>query len=111
MEQNKTLAQQLGINKFPFYIKNNFDHEFYTIINIVYIEFQNNHWFRIEYNENKKPIYFETTAKILFTDFEKFNPNQPFEDFDEFYWYKIEYNENGEEIYIKDSDGYQLKTQ
>jgi hypothetical protein len=48
----KTIAEQLNIKEFPFYIKNNSGM-------IIYIEYSNKVWKQIEYDSNGNETYFE----------------------------------------------------
>jgi hypothetical protein len=73
----KTIAQTLGIKKFPFDIKDETG-------NLIYIENEDGFWKRWERNKNFKLIYCE-------------NSND--------FWAKWKYDEQGHEIYFEDSEG------
>ena len=54
-----TIAQQLGVKKFPFEIKDNKG-------NKIYYEYSNRDWGKWEYDDNGNQIYFEdNTGRIV----------------------------------------------
>jgi hypothetical protein len=115
MKQNKTLAQQLGINNFPFDIKDNNG-------NCIYFEKSYGYWFKREINHNNKVIYYENSNGFIDDDRPKTLATQlkinnfPFEitdnkgnsiycGYSDGYWFKREFDQNNEKIYFEDSDG------
>jgi len=72
----KTIAQQLGVTQFPFEIRNGG--------NLIYKEWEDGFWTRMEYNSQGKLIFFEDS-----TDF----------------WSKFKYNSEGREIFYENSKG------
>jgi len=72
----KTIAQQLGIKEFPFFIRDEYENE-------IYFENLEGYWEKKEYNSNGNEIYYENSDE---------------------YWWKKEYDSNGNEIYFEDSD-------
>lgn len=73
----KTIAQQLNVKKFPFFIKDSNG-------NIIYHEDSDSYWAKIEYDSKGNQIYFENS---------------------EGYWEKNEFDSNGDRIYRENSDG------
>ena len=73
----KTIAQELGITKFPFDIRNDRG-------NVIYLEYDDGYWARWEHNSEGRVIYYENSNK---------------------FWAKREYNEKGNEIYFENSSG------
>lgn len=94
-----TIAQQLKIKHFPFFIKDKNRKEIYredsdgfwnkreydSNGNLIYCENSNGSWIKREYDSNGKVIYYG-------------NSNG--------YWIKREYDSNGDEIYYENSNGY-----
>ena len=74
----KTIAQQLNIKEFPFYINDNDGNQ-------IYFESSDGTWGKYEYDLNRNLTYFEDSDG---------------------FWTKREYNSNGKEIYFEDSYGY-----
>jgi hypothetical protein len=74
---NQTIAQQLGITKFPFEIRDGNG-------NLIYIEFENGLWSRWENNEKGWLIYYEGSGGI---------------------WERWEYDKEGLVIYYENSKG------
>ena len=72
-----TIAQQLNIKKFPFFIKDDSG-------NTIYCEDSNGSWWKYEYNSKGNQIYGEDSNG---------------------YWYKREYDDRGENIYWENSQG------
>lgn len=83
MKNNQTIAQFLGITKFPFEIKNDRG-------NIIYCETSNGYWSKHQYDTNGNPTHYE-------------NKNG--------YWEKREYDAKGNQIRYEDSDGFWTKRQ
>jgi hypothetical protein len=77
MEKKKTIAQQLGVTKFPFIIKNDNGND-------IYYEDSDGYWAKWEYDGNKNEIYWEDSDGL---------------------WWKKEYDQNGNQINYEDSDG------
>jgi len=73
----QTIAQQLGITKFPFEIKNNNG-------KIIYFEDIDGFWVKSEYDSNDNRIYQQDSNRD---------------------WVKLTYDSNNNEIYSEDSDG------
>jgi len=73
----KTIAQQLKIKEFPFFIKDSNG-------NLIYFEDSDGYWYKLEYDSNGNKIYFE-------------NSNG--------YWSKAEFDSKGNLIYYEDSEG------
>ena len=73
----KTIAQQLNIKQFPFFIKDKNGNE-------LYYEESNGSWVKREVDENDNEIHYEDSDG---------------------YWAKHEYNELGQEIYYETSIG------
>ena len=73
----KTIAQQLGIKKFPFEIKDANGNE-------IYWEASNGYWVKRQYNANGNEIYYEDSNG---------------------YWVKKEYDSNRKLIYYENSKG------
>jgi hypothetical protein len=74
---NKTIAQQLKITEFPFFIKDKNG-------NRIYSETSCGYWEKRQYDQNGKLIYFENSCG---------------------YWSKYQYDQNGKVIYYENSDG------
>lgn len=98
MKENKTIAQFLGITKFPFEIKNNEGKR-------IYFETSTGYWEIQEFDANDKQIRFEDSngysnkreydAKGKEIRFEDSNGN----------WAKSEFDAKGNRIYYENSDG------
>jgi hypothetical protein len=73
----KTIAQELGITKFPFHIKDERG-------NLIYIENEDGKWIRWEFDSEGREIYYQNSSS---------------------FWAKREYDDNGNEIYFENSDG------
>ena len=73
----KTIAEQLNIKEFPFYIKDKNGDE-------IYCEYSNKSWSRSEYDSNRWEIYYESSDGV---------------------WIKKEYDSKGVRIYYEDSEG------
>ena len=73
----KTIAQQLGIKKFPFRINDDEGNEIYS-------ENSDGYWLKQEFDEKGNSIYRENSFG---------------------YWSKSKYDEKGNEIYYENSDG------
>jgi hypothetical protein len=74
---SKTIAQQLGVTKFPFTIRDDKGKE-------IYFERSDRCWYKREWDDNGREIYYERSDG---------------------YWIKYEYDDNGNEIYYENSDG------
>jgi hypothetical protein len=73
----KTIAEQLGVTKFPFDIRDGMG-------NLIYIENEDSSWSRREYDSECRQTYFEDSNQC---------------------WVKREYDEQGREIYYENSSG------
>ena len=73
----KTIAQQLNIKSFPFYIHANGKQ--------VYYENSKGTWVKSEYDANGNLVYYEDSYG---------------------YWQKREFDANGREVYFENSNGY-----
>ena len=73
----QTIAQQLGIKKFPFIIKDDNGNE-------IYYENSDGFWRKQKFDEKGNSIYYENSVG---------------------YWSKSKYDEKGNEIYYENSDG------
>jgi len=80
---NKTIAQQLKISEFPFFIKDKNGKR-------IYFEASNGYWEKYEYDQNGNRIYYENSHG---------------------YWSKRQYDQNGKEIYYENSNGYWCKSE
>ena len=94
----KTIAQQLNIKQFPFFIKDKNGNELYyedsdvswvkrqydEESNRVYYEDSDGHWVKREIDENGKTTYYENSDG---------------------YWSRKQYNEKGTTIYFETSNG------
>ena len=74
----KTIAQQLKVKEFPFYIRDSRGNE-------IYYENSSGSWDKKEYDSRGNLIYFENSTG---------------------YWGKWEYDSQGKEIYYENSKGY-----
>jgi len=72
-----TIAEQLNIKDFPFFINNDMQKE-------IYREMSNGWWYKREFDDKKREIYFEASHG---------------------YWCKREFDERGKVIYYENSDG------
>jgi hypothetical protein len=93
-----TIAQQLKITEFPFFIKDKNGNRIYfetscgfwskseydQIGNQIYFENSDGYWSKSEYDQNGKEIYYERSNG---------------------YWSKYEYDQNGNQIYFESSNG------
>jgi len=77
MTKEKTIAQFLNVQKFPFFIRDEKGNE-------LYFENDEEFWIRSEYDSNNKITYYENSDG---------------------YWSKNEYDSNGKEVYYEDNDG------
>ena len=72
-----TIAQQLKVTEFPFFIKDKNGNEIYS-------ENSTGYWSKRQYDQNGKVIYYEDSDG---------------------YWWKCEYDQNGNKIYFEQSNG------
>ncbi len=77
----KTIAQELGVTKFPFEIKDDRG-------NVIYKEYDDGFWKRWEVDLKGRELYYQNSSS---------------------FWAKREYDDNGGEIYFENSDGYWAK--
>ena len=92
----KTIAQQLNIKTFPFYIKDSDGNE-------IYREWSDGTWSKNEYDADGKKIYFEDSAGT-WSKWEYADGNEIYYESSNGYWQKREYAD-GKEIYFEDSNG------
>ncbi len=97
-EDMKTIAQQLDITEFPFYIKDKNG-------NIIYNEDSTGYWSKSKFDSNGNEIYFENSnggwSKQEFDS----DGNVIYSEDSTGYWTKQEYDSNGNEIYYENSAG------
>ena len=73
-----TIAQQLKVTEFPFYIKDKNGKD-------IYYENSTGYWGKRQYDQNGNQIYSEDSTG---------------------YWWKRQYDQYGNQIYFEDSTGY-----
>ena len=73
----KTIAQQLNVTEFPFFINDDKGNE-------IYREYSNGFWYKKEYDDKRNVIYFEDSKG---------------------YWSKQEYDDKRNIIYFENSEG------
>jgi uncharacterized membrane protein len=73
----KTIAQQLKVTEFPFFIKDKNGKK-------IYYETSDGFWSKRQYDQNGNQIYFEASDG---------------------FWSKRQYDQNGNQIYFENSDG------
>jgi len=93
-----TIAQQLGVTKFPFVIKNDAGKE-------IYCEQSNECWIKEEYNDKGQVVYFENNSGFWSKYKYDYNGNLIYRENIDGYWIKKEYDYNGSVIYFEDSNG------
>jgi hypothetical protein len=94
----KTIAEQLGVTKFPFEIKDNNGNE-------AYWEDQEGYWIKSTYDNNGNRIYWENSdgdwVKYTYDD----NGNKTYCEDSGGYWAKYTFDDNGNETYWETSEG------
>jgi hypothetical protein len=95
---NKTIAQQLKITEFPFFIKDKNG-------NRIYYETSDGFWKKSEYDQNGNRIYYENSDGFWEKSEYDQNGNQIYYENSNGNWSKSEYDQNGELIYSETSDG------
>jgi len=90
-----TIAQQLGVTKFPFVIKNDAGKE-------IYREQSNGCWIKEEYNDKGQVVYFENNSGFWSKYKYDYNGNLIYRENSDGYWIKKEYDYNGSVIYWED---------
>jgi hypothetical protein len=96
---NKTIAQQLKISEFPFFIKDKNG-------NLIYYETSYGHWCKYEYDQNGNQIYYENSNGFWEKSEYDQNGNRIYFEDSIGYWSKRQYDQNGELIYYERSNGY-----
>ena len=94
----KTIAQQLGIKDFPFWIRDKEGR-------VIYFEYSNRHWRRYEYDSDHNPIYEEDSKGYSARREYDSNNKQTFYKNSDGYWIKREYDSSGNRIYYENSEG------
>jgi len=94
----KTIAEQLNVKEFPFYIKNNSGA-------IIYIEYSNKVWNKTEFDENGNEIYWE--YNYGFWCKKEFDNKSNFISYKDSNgkWEKYEYDLNLNKIYHETNEG------
>jgi hypothetical protein len=97
MNKQKTIAQQLGITKFPFEIKENG--------RVVYFENRAKYWVKYQYDKNGNEIRRECSD--LYIGISTFNKNNQLIRFEDSkgYWQERGYDKNGVQNYYANSHG------
>jgi len=94
-----TIAQQLNITTFPFYIKDEKGE-------LIYREESNGFWWKKEYDQNGHQIYFENSdGWWVKREFDQ-DGNQIYFENSGGYWCKWEFDQDGNQIYFENSGGY-----
>jgi hypothetical protein len=94
----KTIAEQLGVTEFPFYITDKRG-------DLIYLEFENNYWERRELDSRGNQIYYENSyghwSKMKWDN----NGNRTYYESSDGFWQTWEMDEAGEVIYSENSIG------
>jgi hypothetical protein len=98
MKQNQTVAQFLGIKKFPYHIRTEQG-------KAIYSEGSNGFWKRSEYDANGNQTYHEKSNGIWWKSKYDANGNQTEYENSDSYWTKSEFDTNSKQIYYEDSEG------
>jgi YD repeat-containing protein len=93
-----TIAQQLGVTKFPFVIKNDAGKE-------IYREQSNRCWIKEEYNDKGQVVYFENNSGLWSKYEYDYNGNLIYNKNSKGYWWKKEFDDKGKVIYFEDNTG------
>jgi hypothetical protein len=94
----KTIAQQLKIKDFPFFINDKNGNE-------IYREDSNGYWCKWEWDDNGNEIYREDSEGYWSKSEWDDNGNEIYYENSDGYWFKREWDDNGNEIYYENSDG------
>jgi hypothetical protein len=95
---NKTIAQQLKITEFPFFIKDKNGNQIYSETSCGY-------WSKRQYNQNGNQIYLETSCGYWEKRQYDQNGNRIYFENSNGYWWKRQYDQNGKRIYFENSHG------
>jgi hypothetical protein len=93
-----TIAQQLKIKDFPFFIKDKNGKEIYN-------ENSRGVWYKREYDSNDNLVYYEDFNGFWSKYVRDSNGNTIYHKDSSGYWFKREYDSNGNVIYEEDYDG------
>ena len=94
----KTIAQELGIKKFPFEIKDKMG-------NLIYMEQENGFWERWEVDLEGRELYYEDSDSFWRKTKRDDNGNRIYYECSDGFWQTWEMNEAGEVIYSANSIG------
>jgi len=92
-----TIAQQLKIKDFPFFIKDKNGREIYKETNT--------YWWKREYDANGRQIYYEDSKGFWVKREFDSNGNEMYSEDSTGFWFKNEYDSNGKQIYHENSSG------
>jgi len=93
-----TIAQQLNITTFPFYIKDEKGE-------LIYCEWSDGSWWKCEYNQNGNEIYFENSdGWWVKREFDQ-DGNQIYFENSGGFWWKKKFDQDGNEIYFENING------
>jgi hypothetical protein len=98
MKANQTIAQFLGVRKFPYEIKD-------AQGNIIYSEASKGYWEKREYNANGKETYFDNSNGLWRKREYDAKGNQIYFERSDGFWAKSEYDAKGSQIYFENSKG------
>ena len=98
MKKEKTIAEQLGIRKFPFIINNDNGQN-------IYFENRKKYWVKMTYDKNGNEIKRECSD--FYVGISKFNENNQLISYGDSkgYWQKREYDSNGIQNYYANAHG------
>ncbi len=94
----KTIAQQLGITKFPFQIKDDRG-------NVIYWENSDEFWVKWELDLQGRELYYEDSDGFWEKIKRDSEGREIYFENSKNYWVKRQYDENGKEIYFENSEG------
>ena len=95
---DKTIAQQLGITKFPFVIKDDNGNE-------IYFELLDGFWRKSEYDHNDNLVHYQDSHGFWNNRVYDSNNNKVYFENSDGYWWKGQYDHNDKLVYREDSDG------
>ena len=98
MKDNQTIAQFLGITKFPFELKNEHGYQIYS-------EDSYGYWTKREFNTNGNRTYFENSDGFWSKKQYDANGNETHYETSEGFWIKQEFDAEGNEIFYLNSNG------
>ncbi len=93
----KTIAQELKVTEFPFFIKDKNG-------KVIYSEDSKGYWYKRQYDQNGNPIYYEDSGYWVKYQYDQ-NGKVIYYETSTGYWSKREYDQNGNQIYCEDSIG------